>query len=169
MVQSASNSTGIRAMYPGTFDPITNGHIDLIRRASGMFNEVVVAIADNPKKKPLFTLEQRVSMARSILSDLNNVSIVGYDNLTIHFAKEQDLNVIIRGIRAVSDYEFEFQLASMNRQLDENIETLFMTPADEYSYLSSSMVREIAAYGGDVSQFVDPTVNKAILNLFANK
>ena len=158
---------GIRAMYPGTFDPITNGHIDLIRRASGMFAEVVVAIADNPKKKPLFSLEKRVSMAQVILSDLDNVSVVGYNNLTIHFAKEKNLNVIVRGIRAVSDYEFEFQLASMNRQLDENIETLFMTPADEYSYLSSSMVREIAAYGGSVERFVNPTVNDAITKLFA--
>jgi len=153
---------GIRAMYPGTFDPITNGHIDLIRRASGMFDEVVVAVADNPKKKPLFNLNERVAMSRTILKDLSNVRIVGYSNLTIHFAKEQNLNVIIRGIRAVSDYEFEFQLASMNRQLDENIETLFMTPADEYSYLSSSMVREIAAYGGDVSQFVHASVDAAI-------
>ena len=158
---------GIRAMYPGTFDPITNGHIDLIRRASGMFDEVVVAIADNPKKKPLFNLEERVSMAQDILKELKNVRILGYSNLTIHFAKEENLNVIIRGIRAVSDYEFEFQLASMNRQLDQNIETLFMTPADEYSYLSSSMVREIAAYHGDVSQFVHPQVNAAIKERFA--
>jgi len=158
---------GIRAMYPGTFDPITNGHIDLIRRASGMFDEVVVAVADNPKKKPLFSLDERVSMSKEILKDLNNVRIVGYSNLTIHFAKEQNLNVIIRGIRAVSDYEFEFQLASMNRQLDENVETLFMTPADEYSYLSSSMVREIAAYGGNVSQFVHATINTAIKQRFA--
>ncbi len=158
---------GIRAMYPGTFDPITNGHIDLIRRASGMFDEVVVAVADNPKKKPLFNLDERVSMAQDILKELKNVRIVGYSNLTIHFAKEENLNVIIRGIRAVSDYEFEFQLASMNRQLNENIETLFMTPADEYSYLSSSMVREIAAYQGDVSQFVHPKVNAAIKQRFA--
>ena len=158
---------GIRAMYPGTFDPITNGHIDLIRRASGMFDEVVVAIADNPKKKPLFNLEERVSMAQDILKNLKNVRIVGYSNLTIHFAKEENLNVIIRGIRAVSDYEFEFQLASMNRQLNESIETLFMTPADEYSYLSSSMVREIAAYHGDVSKFVHPLVNAAIKQRFA--
>ena len=158
---------GIRAMYPGTFDPITNGHIDLIRRASGMFDEVVVAIADNQKKKPLFNLEERVSMAQDILKELKNVRIVGYSNLTIHFAKEENLNVIIRGIRAVSDYEFEFQLASMNRQLNENIETLFMTPADEYSYLSSSMVREIAAYHGDVSQFVHPLVSAAIKQRFA--
>ena len=158
---------GIRAMYPGTFDPITNGHIDLIRRASGMFDEVVVAIADNPKKKPLFNLDERVSMAQDILKDLKNVRIVGYSNLTIHFAKKENLNVIIRGIRAVSDYEFEFQLASMNRQLDENVETLFMTPAYEYSYLSSSMVREIAAYDGDVSQFVHASVNAAIKKRFA--
>ena len=159
---------GIRAMYPGTFDPITNGHIDLIRRAASMFDEVVVAIADNPKKKPLFAQAERVTMAQEILSDLKNVSVVGYDNLTIHFAKEQNLNVIIRGIRAVSDYEFEFQLASMNRQLDENVETLFMTPADEYSYLSSSMVREIAAFGGDVSQFVHPSVASAMKKCFSN-
>ncbi len=160
---------GIRAMYPGTFDPITNGHTDLIRRASGMFDEVVVAVADNPKKRPLFSLAERVSMAQNILQDLSNVRIVGYSNLTIHFAKQENLNVIIRGIRAVSDYEFEFQLASMNRQLDENIETLFMTPADEYSYLSSSMVREIAAYEGDVSQFVHPLVNAAIKERVASK
>ncbi|MBT8142710.1 MAG: pantetheine-phosphate adenylyltransferase [Gammaproteobacteria bacterium] len=158
---------GIRAMYPGTFDPITNGHIDLIERASGMFDEIVVAIADNPKKKPLFTQDERIASASEILAGLNNVKVLGYDNLTIHFAKQHNLNVIIRGIRAVSDYEFEFQLASMNRQLDENVETLFMTPADEYSYLSSSMVREIAAYGGDVSKFVHPLVAKAIKERFA--
>jgi pantetheine-phosphate adenylyltransferase len=160
---------GIRAMYPGTFDPITNGHIDLIRRACSMFDEVVVAIADNPKKEPLFNLDERVEMSQDILSDLDNVSVKGYNNLTIHFAKEQNLNVIIRGIRAVSDYEFEFQLASMNRQLDENIETLFMTPADEYSYLSSSMVREIAAYGGAVDQFVHPKVASSIKKLLSGK
>jgi len=158
---------GVRAMYPGTFDPITNGHTDLIQRASGMFDEIVVAIADNPKKKPLFAQAKRIAMASEILSGLDNVKVVGYDNLTIHFAKAQGLNVIVRGIRAVSDYEFEFQLASMNRQLDENIETLFMTPADEYSYLSSSMVREIAAYGGNVEKFVHPVIAKAIKERFA--
>jgi len=158
---------GIRAMYPGTFDPMTNGHSDLIRRASGMFDEVVVAIASNPKKKPLFTLDERVHMAKEILSAYKNVTIMGYDNLTIQFAKEHNLNVIMRGLRAVSDFEFEFQLASMNRQLDESIETVFLTPGDAYSYISSSMVREIAALHGDVKKFVDPLVVAALKERYA--
>lgn len=153
---------GIRAMYPGTFDPMTNGHSDLIRRASKMFDEVVVAIASNPKKKPLFSLHERVEMAKKILAPYKNVSIVGYDNLTINFAKERNLNVIMRGLRAVSDFEFEFQLASMNRELDESIETIFLTPDEKFSYISSSMVREISALEGDVSKFVDPAVVDAL-------
>jgi len=149
---------GIRAMYPGTFDPMTNGHSDLIRRASRMFEHVVVAIASNPKKKPLFALQERVEMAKRILAPYKNVSIAGYNNLTINFAKEHNLNVIMRGLRAVTDFEFEFQLASMNRVLDENIETIFLTPDEKFSYISSSMVREISALNGDVSKFVDPIV-----------
>lgn len=152
----------IRAMYPGTFDPMTNGHSDLIRRASHMFEHVVVAIASNPKKKPLFSLEERVAMAKQILAPYENVSIVGYDNLTIFFAKEHNLNVIMRGLRAVSDFEFEFQLASMNRELDESIETIFLTPDEKFSYISSSMVREISSLEGDVSKFVDPLVVTAL-------
>lgn len=159
---------GIRAMYPGTFDPMTNGHSDLIRRASNMFDHVVVAIASNPKKKPLFTLEQRVDMAKEILTPYENVSIVGYDNLTIFFAKEHNLNVIMRGLRAVSDFEFEFQLASMNRELDESIETVFLTPDEKFSYISSSMVREISALGGDVGKFVDPLVVAALKDRYTS-
>lgn len=159
---------GIRAMYPGTFDPITNGHSDLIRRASMMFDHVVVAIASNPKKKPLFDLEQRVEMAKRILSPYDNVSIVGYDILTIRFAKEHNLNVIMRGLRAVSDFEFEFQLASMNRELDESIETIFLTPDEKFSYISSSMVREISSLEGDVSKFVDPSVVEALLERYGH-
>jgi len=157
---------GIRAMYPGTFDPMTNGHSDLIRRASKMFDQVVIAIASNPKKKPLFSLDERVQMAQEILAPYKNVTIVGYDTLTIHFAKEHKLNVIMRGLRAVSDFEFEFQLASMNRELDETIETVFLTPDEKYSYISSSMVREISSLDGDVSKFVDPLVASALSKRF---
>jgi len=146
------------AVYPGTFDPVTNGHADLIERASTLFDEVIVAIAANPSKKPTFTLDERVEMAKTVTSHLNNVSIVGFDSLLVHFARNNNAKVILRGLRAVSDFDYEFQLAGMNRRLDSHIETIFLTPAEQYSYISSSLVREIAALGGDVSEFVHERV-----------
>ena len=146
------------AMYPGTFDPITNGHHDLVRRAASIFDRVVVAIAANPNKAPMFPLEARVDLARRVLHDLPNVEVVGYSGLTVVFARENNLSVVVRGLRAVSDFEFEFQLANMSRHLDREIETVFLTPQEQFTFISSSLVREIAILGGDVSEFVDPIV-----------
>lgn len=153
---------GTRAMYPGTFDPITNGHSDLVRRASRIFDKVVIAIAANPGKAPLFTLDQRVALARNVLSDLPEVEVTGYTGLTVDFAAKNGLNVIMRGLRAVSDFEFEFQLANMSRHLDRAVDYVFMTPQEQFTFISSTLVREIAQFGGDVSQFVHPTVAKAL-------
>lgn len=152
----------VGAMYPGTFDPITNGHSELVRRAAGLFDKVVVAIAASPAKQPLFNFDERISLARAVLSDLPNVSVDGYDGLTVSYAAEHDLGVIIRGLRAVTDFELEFQLASMNRHLDAAIETVFLTPTEEYAFVSSSLVREVAALGGDVNKFVHPEVASAL-------
>lgn len=150
------------ALYPGTFDPITNGHIDLVQRAANLFEEVVVAIASSQKKKPLFDLEERIKLAQSVLADCPNVTVKGFDILLVDFAKEQNANVLIRGLRAISDFEYEFQLASMNRNLAPDVESLFLMPADEYSFISSSLVKEVATLGGDVSDFVHPLVNEAL-------
>jgi len=152
----------ITAIYPGTFDPVTNGHSDLIQRATRMFQQVIVAVAANPGKTPAFSLEERMSMARTALSGMDHVEVCGFDNLLVEFAKDRQAQVILRGLRAVSDFEFEFQLAGMNRKLAPNIETVFMMPAEHYTYLSSSIVREIAGLGGDVSEFVHPEVEKAL-------
>lgn len=149
-------STG--ALYPGTFDPITRGHADLIARCARLFDRVVVAVAASPKKAPLLALDDRVALARDVLSDLPNVSVTGYDALTVEFAREQGLGVIIRGLRTASDFEYEYQLSTMNQRLDSGIETLLMTPAAEYSAVSATLVREIAAHGGDISAFVHPSV-----------
>jgi pantetheine-phosphate adenylyltransferase len=146
------------AVYPGTFDPITNGHHDLVRRAATIFNRVVVAIAANPNKAPMFSLERRVAMARAVLADVPNVEVMGYSGLTVDFARQNDLAVVIRGLRAVSDFEFEFQLANMSRHLSRDIETVFMTPQEQFTFISSTLVREIAVLGGDVSEFVHPAV-----------
>jgi len=146
------------AVYPGTFDPVTNGHADLIERASRLFDEVIVAIAANPSKTPVFTLEERVDMAKTVTAHLDNVSIVGFGSLLVHFARDNNARVILRGLRAVSDFDYEFQLAGMNRCLDREIETIFLTPAEKYAYISSSLVREIASLGGDVSDFVHKKV-----------
>jgi pantetheine-phosphate adenylyltransferase len=146
------------AVYPGTFDPITNGHHDLARRAAAIFDRVIVAIAANTHKKPMFALEERVSMARRVLSDLSNVEVQGYEGLTVDFARRQHGAVIIRGLRAVSDFEFEFQLANMSRHLDREFETVFLTPQEQFTFISSTLVREIAVLGGDTSQFVHPSV-----------
>jgi pantetheine-phosphate adenylyltransferase len=146
------------AVYPGTFDPITNGHHDLVRRAASVFERVVVAIAANPNKTPMFSLEQRIDMARRVLVDVPNVQVVGYAGLTVDFARENKVPVVVRGLRAVSDFEFEFQLATMSRHLWRELETVFLTPQEQFTFISSTLVREIALYGGDVSEFVHPVV-----------
>src|SRR5690606_30726286 len=153
----------VSAMYPGTFDPITLGHEDLVRRALRLFDRVVVAVAANPGKAPMFSLEERVALARSVLAGSDRVEVTGYEGLTVEFAREHGLAVIIRGLRAISDFEYEFQLANMNRHLTGEVETAFLTPAESYTFISSSLVREIASLGGDVSQFVSPAVKQALL------
>ena len=153
----------VSAMYPGTFDPITLGHEDLVRRACRLFDRVVVAIAANPSKAPMFSLDERVALARDALADFDNVEVSGYDGLTVDFARENGLQVIVRGLRAISDFEYEFQLANMNRHLTDEVETAFLTPTETYTYISSSLVREIAGMGGDVSEFVSPKVKSALL------
>ena len=152
------------AMYPGTFDPITLGHEDLVRRATTLFDRVVVAIADNPAAKaPMFTTDERVAMAAGALADIPNVEVTEYQGLTVDFARENGLRVIIRGLRAVSDFEYEFQLANMNRHLSEEVETAFLTPTEKYTFISSTLVREVAELGGDVSEFVSPKIRLALL------
>ena len=146
------------AVYPGTFDPITNGHHDLVRRAATIFDRLVVAIAANPNKAPMFSLETRVDLARRVLADLPNVEVTGYTGLTVEFARKNHLHVVMRGLRAVSDFEFEFQLANMSRHLSPEVETVFMTPQEQFTFISSTLVREIAVLGGDVKEFVHPLV-----------
>ena len=159
-----SNGTSItRAIYPGSFDPITRGHIDLVERASRLFDEVVVAVADSKSKKTLFTLEERVELIRKTTEHLTDVSVVGFTGLLIDFARQMNTNIVIRGLRAVSDFEYEFQLSWMNRQLEPDIETLFFAPAENYAFVSASLVKEIAQFGGNVSKFVHPEVNKALM------
>ena len=153
----------VAAMYPGTFDPITLGHEDLVRRASKLFERVVVSIAANPSKEPMFTLDERVELARASLADLENVEVSGYVGLTVDFARENGLGVIMRGLRAVSDFEYEFQLATMNRHLAVEVESVFLTPNENFNFVSSSLVREICSMGGDISEFVSPNVNDALI------
>jgi pantetheine-phosphate adenylyltransferase len=154
----------VSAMYPGTFDPITLGHEDLVRRAVTLFDRVVVAIADTPgSKQPMFTTDERVAMAATALADVDRVQVTGYSGLTVDFARDNGLRVIIRGLRAVSDFEYEFQLANMNRHLTDEVETAFLTPTEKYMFISSSLVREVAELGGDVSEFVSPKVKLALL------
>jgi len=154
----------VSAMYPGTFDPITLGHEDLVRRSIRVFERVVIAIAsDTVSKAPMFNLEERVDLAMAAIGDIDGVEVMGYEGLTVDFARDNDLSVIIRGLRAVSDFEYEFQLAAMNRHLTEDVETVFLTPTDKYTFISSSLVREIAALGGDVSEFVSPKVKLALM------
>lgn len=152
----------ITAIYPGTFDPITNGHADLVQRACRLFDQVVVAIASGSGKGPVFTLEERVALAKEVLDECDNVEVCGFDTLLVDFMHARGAQVIIRGLRAVSDFEYEFQLASMNRNLAPDAETVFLTPAEQFSFISSSLVREIAALGGDVSAFVHPSVMTAL-------
>ncbi|RDH82950.1 MAG: pantetheine-phosphate adenylyltransferase [endosymbiont of Galathealinum brachiosum] len=150
------------AVYPGTFDPITNGHSDLVARASGLFDKVIVAIAASPSKAPLLDLEHRIRLAEQVLDKHNNVEICGFSDLLVDFVRKRHANVILRGLRVVSDFEFEMQLASMNRHLAAEIETLFLTPSEKSSFISSSLVKEIASHKGDVSEFVHPLVVDAL-------
>ena len=154
---------GVSAMYPGTFDPITNGHTDLVRRAAQLYDRVVIAVAASPGKTPLFDLAERVAMAEEVLKDCDNVTVQGYEGLTVKFAEENGLRVIIRGLRAVSDFEYEFQLATMNRHLTAQVETVFLTPTEKYNFVSSTLVREIATLGGEVGGFVAPSVASRLL------
>jgi pantetheine-phosphate adenylyltransferase len=157
----------VGAMYPGTFDPITRGHEDLLRRCARLFDRVIVAVAASPRKTPLFSLEERVALATEVLEDLPGISVNGYDGLTVDFAREHGLGVIIRGLRAASDFEYEFQLATMNRRLTADVETVLLTPTEHFTFISSSLVREIAEYGGDVSPFVHPHVERQLRAKFA--
>lgn len=149
-------------LYPGTFDPITHGHTDLIRRALGICDQVIIAVAVSKKKEPCFPVEERVSLVREATAHLDNIDVRQFSGLTVEFAREVGARAILRGLRAVSDFEYEFQMASMNRNLNPDVESLFLTPAEEFAFVSSSLVREIARMGGDVSHFVDPAVRTAL-------
>lgn len=153
----------VTAIYPGTFDPITNGHTDIVARATTLFDRVIVAVARSTSKKTAFTTDERVSMARIALGGIRSAEVMSFDGLMIDFARDQDAKVILRGLRAVSDFDYEFQMAGMNRQLNSSAETVFLTPAEHLSYISSSLVREISAFGGDVSKFVHPEIQAALV------
>lgn len=156
----------IAAIYPGTFDPITNGHIDLVQRGVRMFDRLIIAIAANPGKNPLFSLEERIDLAHKALAQVDHVEVCGFDSLLVDVAQRMGATVILRGLRAVSDFEYEFQLAGMNRHLRSEIETIFLTPSEQYSFISASLVREVAKLGGDVSPFVHPEVKTALNHKF---
>jgi pantetheine-phosphate adenylyltransferase len=149
------------AVYPGTFDPITRGHEDLVRRAANIFHRVIVAIAANPNKTPMFSVDERVNLARSVFADLSNVEVAGYHGLTVDVARQYGNAIIVRGLRAVSDFEFEFQLANMGRHLAPGVETMFLTPKEQFTFISSTLVREIATLGGNITEFVHPLVEAA--------
>ena len=159
----------ITAMYPGTFDPVTNGHIDLIARASKLYHRVIVAVAVNINKSPLFSLEERVELVEAVSRNYPNVEVIGFDNLLVECAKEQGANVILRGLRAVSDFEYEFQLAGMNRRLSPELETVFLTPSEQYEFISSTIIREIARLKGDVSSFVPSVVEQSLIKKFTKE
>ncbi|RTE67075.1 pantetheine-phosphate adenylyltransferase [Amphritea opalescens] len=156
------------AVYPGTFDPITNGHADLVERASKLFDKVIVAIASSPNKEPLLRLEERVRLVKTVTSHLDNVEVIGFDCLLAELVRRHNANIILRGLRAVSDFEYEFQLANMNRKLAPKTESIFLTPAEHLSYISSTLIREIACLGGDVEQFVHPSVNTVLKDHFGH-
>lgn len=158
----------VGVMYPGTFDPITRGHEDLVRRAVVLFDEVVIAIAASPDKTPLFSLDERIALSSEVFDGIPAVSVTGYEGLTVDFAREHDLRAILRGLRAVSDFEYEFQLATTNRHLTDQVETVFLTPTEDFTFISSSLVREIAKFGGDVSSFVHPNVAQRLRVKFDN-
>ena len=151
-----------RAVYPGTFDPMTMGHVDLVKRASKLFDSVIIAIASSDSKKPMFSLEERIEIGNKIFADDPKVEVVGFSGLLVNFAKDNDANILIRGLRVVADFEYEFQLANMNRAMSPDIESVFLTPKEEYSYISSSLVKEIATMGGDVTRIVDPVTLEAL-------
>jgi pantetheine-phosphate adenylyltransferase len=153
-------------IYPGTFDPITNGHIDIISRASRIFDHVVVAIAGSTGKSTVFSTDERLKLAAKVLEDYTNVSVMRFDGLLVKFVEEQNSAMVLRGLRAVSDFEYEFQLAGMNRKMNANIDTVFLTPSEQFTYISSSLIREISKLGGDVSTFVHPVVNEALAEKF---
>ncbi|GDY27269.1 MULTISPECIES: pantetheine-phosphate adenylyltransferase [unclassified Agarivorans] len=151
-----------RVIYPGTFDPVTNGHSDLIKRAAKMFDKVIVAVAASPSKQPLFSLEERVALLEQTVTKANNVEVIGFTGLLVDLAKKQDANVLLRGLRTGSDFEYEMQLADMNRQLDPNLESVFLTPGEGVSFISSSLIKEVAKHGGDIERFVSPQVAQAV-------
>ena len=156
----------INAIYPGTFDPVTNGHLDIIARASKLYTKVIVAVAVNRGKSPLFTLEERVELVKSVTAEFSNIEVIGFDNLLVDCAQQQNATVILRGLRAVTDFEYEFQLAGMNRKLAPQLETMFLTPAEQYEFISSTMIREIAQLKGNVSCFVPNAVNQRLIEKF---
>ena len=158
-----------KAIYPGTFDPVTNGHFDLIERAADLFTEVVVAVASNPNKRPLFSLEERVELVESLTTELQNVTVVGFTGLLADYADEQEARVLIRGLRAVSDFEYEFQLANMNRRLNPKLESVFLTPAEENAFISSTLVKEVALHRGNVGGFCDPKIEIALMKKLHRK
>ena len=153
------------AMYPGTFDPITLGHEELVRRITSLFDEVIVAIASSPRKDLMFSIDERIHLAKEVLSDLQNVNVIAYEGLTVDFAQKNNIQVVVRGLRSALDFDYELRLADMNRSLSEEIETIFLTP-NKYAFVSSSLVREIASMGGDVSKFVSPVVQQALVDYF---
>ncbi|WP_341328046.1 pantetheine-phosphate adenylyltransferase [Methylotuvimicrobium sp. KM2] len=159
----------ITAIYPGTFDPVTAGHLDLIARAAKLYDKIIVAIAVGTTKTPLFTIDERVALAKAVTEAFENVSVIGFSNLLVDCAKEQGAHVIIRGLRAVSDFEYEFQLAGMNRRLSPDLETVFLTPAEQYEFISSSMIKEIARLNGDVSSFVPDIVKQSLIKKFSQE
>jgi pantetheine-phosphate adenylyltransferase len=152
----------IKVVYPGTFDPLTRGHEDLVRRAAGVFDLVVVAVADSAAKKPFFAAADRIAMAKEVLTPIGNVEVTGFSSLLMEFVRAQGAKIVLRGLRAVSDFEYEFQMAGMNRRLYPDVETLFLTPSEQYTFISATIVREIARFGGDVSHFVHPVVAERI-------
>ena len=158
----ATNQKTLKVVYPGTFDPMTRGHEDIARRAASLFSEVVVAVAQSPGKEPFFDVAERVEMAAAVLADCPNVTVTGFSGLLMQFVQAQGARVVIRGLRAVSDFEYEFQLAGMNRKLFPEVETVFLTPDEQYLFISASLVREVALLGGDVTQFVSPLVEQRI-------
>lgn len=151
-----------RAIYPGTFDPMTNGHLDLVTRAASMFDHVILAIAASPSKKPMFTLEERVALATQVTAHLPNVEVLGFSELMTHFAQHQNAHILVRGLRAVSDFEYEMQLANMNRHLMPTLESVFLMPSKEWSFISSSLVKEVARHGGDIAPFVPEQIAQAL-------